>query len=174
MRRACTARRALSSAKSPITALQLREKQKARRIYGVQERQFRRYFRTRCACKGMTGVTLLQNPRAPAGQRGLPPGPGRFAAPGAPIGAPRSFPLNGHNHNVPSYLVKIGDVIEVRPAAGANGYFKDLADRLGERACRNGWSLTCNRMAGRVVAMPDRQAVDIPLNEQLIVEYYSR
>ena len=72
-------------------ATQLREKQRARRIYGVQERQFRRYFRNAQHVKGMTGVTLLVDPGAPAGQRGVPHGPGGVSPTGASIGAPRAF-----------------------------------------------------------------------------------
>ncbi len=84
------------------------------------------------------------------------------------------FQLNGHNHNVPSYLVEIGDTIDVRPTSRNNGYFKAVADRLGQRSVPDWLQFDEARMSGRVVGVPDRQAVDLPLNEQLIVEYYSR
>ena len=84
------------------------------------------------------------------------------------------FALNGHNHNIPSYLVQVGDVIEVRPNSRGNGYFKAVADRLGERSMP-AWLEFDVQSHGRArVGAPDRQTVDVPMNEQLIVEYYSR
>jgi small subunit ribosomal protein S4 len=140
MRRGCTARRAPSGTRNPISPLQLREKQKARRIYGVQERQFRRYFRSALRVKGQTGVTLLvllerrlDNVVYRMGLADSRPQARQLVRHG-------HFMVNGHNHNVPSYLVEIGDVIEVRPTAASNGYFKALADRMGQRTCRNGCS----------------------------------
>jgi small subunit ribosomal protein S4 len=84
------------------------------------------------------------------------------------------FVLNGHRHNVPSYLVEVGDVIEVRPTSRSNGYFKAVSDRLGQRAVPEWLQFDETRMACRITGTPDRQSVDLPLNEQLIVEYYSR
>ena len=84
------------------------------------------------------------------------------------------FLLNGHNHDVPSYLVDVGDVIEVRPRSRGNGYFKLLAEAGVQRTTPEWLDLDAARMVGRVVGMPDRQSVELPLTEQLIVEYYSR
>jgi small subunit ribosomal protein S4 len=114
-------------------ALQLREKQKVRRFYGVQERQFRRYFHGAQRVKGMTGVTLLMTL-----ERRLDNVVYRF---GLADSRPQArqlvrhghFTLNGRNHNVPSYLVEVGDVIAVRENSRNNGYFKNVADRLGQR-----------------------------------------
>ncbi len=155
-------------------ALQLREKQKVRRFYGVQERQFRRYFRSAQRVKGMTGVTLLITL-----ERRLDNVVYRF---GLADSRPQArqlvrhghFTLNGHNHNVPSYLVEIGDVIAVRENSRSNGYFKSMADRLGQRAVPEWLQFDENRLVGHVVGTPDRQAIEVPLKEQLIVEYYSR
>lgn len=155
-------------------ALQLREKQKVRRIYGVQERQFRRYFRSAQRVKGMTGVTLLITLERRLDNVVLRMGLADSRAQARQLVLHGHFTLNGHNHNVPSYLVQLGDVIEVREASRSNGYFKDLAARLGQRSVPEWLQFDEQSMACRVVAMPTRQAVDLPLNEQLIVEYYSR
>jgi small subunit ribosomal protein S4 len=155
-------------------ALQLREKQKARRIYGVQERQFRRYFHTALRVKGMTGVTLLLTLERRLDNVVYRMGLADSRAAARQLVSHGHFQLNGHNHDVPSYLVEIGDTIDVRPTSRSNGYFKAVADRLGQRTVPDWLQFDEARMSGRVVGMPDRQAVDLPLNEQLIVEYYSR
>jgi small subunit ribosomal protein S4 len=154
--------------------VQLREKQKARRIYGVQERQFRRYFQSAVRVKGMTGVTLLQNLERRLDNVVFRLGLADSRPQARQLVRHGHFTLNGHNHDVPSYLTKVGDTIEVRAASRSNRYFKDLADRLGERRSPEWLEFDVNRMVGRVAAMPDRQSVDIPLQDQLIVEYYSR
>ncbi len=155
-------------------ALQLREKQKARRIYGVQERQFRRYFRTALRVKGMTGVTLLQILERRLDNVVYRLGLADSRAQARQLVRHGHFLLNGHNHNIPSYLVEVGDVIEVRGASRANGYFKAALERLGSRSVPDWLEFDSARLAGRVLRLPDRQAVDLPLSEQLIVEYYSR
>lgn len=155
-------------------ALQLREKQKARRIYGVQERQFRRYFHNAERVKGMTGVTLLQTLERRLDNVVLRMGLADSRPQARQLVRHGHFQLNGHNHNVPSYLVQLGDVIEVREASRGNGYFKALAERLGQRAVPEWLQFDEQRMGCRVMALPNRQSVDLPLNEQLIVEYYSR
>ena len=154
--------------------IQLREKQKARWIYGVQERQFRRYFHEAARTKGMTGAALLANLERRLDNVVYRLGFADSRPQARQLVRHGHFRLNGHNHNVPSYLVKSGDEIDLRPASRSNNYFKALADRLGERHAPAWLEFDANRMAGRVVAMPDRQAVDIPLQEQLIVEFYSR
>ncbi len=155
-------------------ALQLREKQKARRVYGVQERQFRRYFRTAQRVKGMTGVALLQQLERRLDNVIFRLGLADSRPQARQLVRHGHFMLNGHNHNIPSYLTETGDTFEIRPASRGNQYFKERADRMGERRVPEWLEFDSARMTGRVVAMPDRQTVDIPLSEQLIVEYYSR
>jgi small subunit ribosomal protein S4 len=155
-------------------ALQLREKQRARRIYGVQERQFRRYFRSALRVQGMTGVTLLVTLERRLDNVVYRMGLAASRAQARQLVRHGHFSLNDHNHNVPSYLVEVGDVIAVRSNSRGNAYFKEAADRLNEAAVPEWLDFDAGRMSARVVAMPDRQAVDLPLNEQLIVEYYSR
>lgn len=155
-------------------ALQLREKQKARRIYGVQERQFRRYFRTALRVKGMTGVTLLQILERRLDNVVYRMGLAESRPQARQLVRHGHFILNGHNHDIPSYLVEVGDVIEVRPASRSNGYFGAIAERLGERNLPGWLEFDASRLTGRILSLPDRQSVDLPMNEQLIVEYYSR
>jgi small subunit ribosomal protein S4 len=155
-------------------ALQLREKQKARRIYGVQERQFRRYFRGALRVQGMTGVMLLITLERRLDNVIYRLGLASSRAQARQLVRHGHFLLNGHNHNVPSYLMEVGDVVEVRAGSRGNGHFKLVAERLGERSIPVWLTFDVNRLAGRMVTMPDRQAVDLPLSEQLIVEYYSR
>lgn len=155
-------------------ARQLREKQKARRIYGVQERQFRRYFRGALRVKGMTGVTLLLTLERRLDNVIYRLGLAESRPQARQLVRHGHFTLNGRNHDVPSYLVVAGDVIEVRASSRQNGYFKAIAERLGQRSLPDWLEFDEGRLAGRVVGMPDRQSVDLQLNEQLIVEYYSR
>jgi len=154
--------------------LQLREKQKARRIYGVQERQFRRYFRSALRVQGMTGVTLLITLERRLDNVVYRLGLADSRAQARQLVRHGHFLLNGHNHDVPSYLVAVGDVIEVRPRSRGNGFFKLLAEAGVQRTTPEWLDLDAARMVGRVVGMPDRQSVELPLTEQLIVEYYSR
>ncbi len=155
-------------------SLQLREKQRARRIYGVQERQFRRYFRSALRVQGMTGVTLLVTLERRLDNVVYRLGLADSRAQARQLVRHGHFTLNGHNHNIPSYLMEVGDVVEVRANSRSNAYFKLAVERLGARSIPSWLQFDANRLAGRVVTVPERQAVDLPLNEQLIVEYYSR
>ena len=154
--------------------LQLREKQRARRIYGVQERQFRRYFKSAQRVQGMTGVTLLVTLERRLDNIVFRLGFADSRPQARQLVRHGHFALNGRNHDVPSYLVEVGDVIEVRSSSRGNGYFRQIAEHLGDRSVPTWLEFDANRMAGRMVTLPDRQSVDLPLNEQLIVEYYSR
>ena len=155
-------------------ATQLREKQKARRIYGVQEREFRRYFRSALRVKGMTGVTLLVLLERRLDNVVYRMGLAESRPQARQLVRHGHFMVNGHNHNVPSYLVEVGDVIEVRATSRSNGFFKSFADRMGQRTMPEWLQFDEAQMKGHVLNHPDRQSVDLPMNEQLIVEYYSR
>jgi small subunit ribosomal protein S4 len=155
-------------------SLQLREKQKARRVYGIQERQFRRYFAAAERIKGLTGAMLLvalerrmDNVIYRLGLAESRPQARQLVRHG-------HFQVNGRKLNVPSYQVNVGDVIEVRENSRQNGYFKRLAEELGTRGVPGWLTFDASRLQGRIVTQPERQAVDTPMNEQLIVEYYSR
>lgn len=153
---------------------QLREKQKVRRIYGVFERQFRRYFQEAQRQKGLTGVNLLvllesrlDNVIHRLGLAASRPQARQLVSHG-------HFDLNGRKTNIPSCLVSEGDVITVRESSKKTSYFKEVAKSLDEGRVPGWLSLNATELSGRVVSIPTREHIDVTLNEQLIVEYYSR
>jgi small subunit ribosomal protein S4 len=154
---------------------QLREKQKARRVYGVMERQFRRYFEEAGRSSGMTGVNLLamlerrlDNVVYRLGLADSRPQARQLVRHG-------HFEVNGRKTDIPSFQVSVGDVIRVRANAQSKTYFKDRAQLMQGAAKTPAWlKFTFTAMSAEVVGNPAREDVEIPLNEQLIVEYYSR
>lgn len=155
-------------------ALQLREKQKVKRIYGVMERQFRRYFRYALRTKGLTGATLLAVLESRLDNVVYRLGFANSRAQARQLVRHGHITVNGRKTNVPSYLVKVNDVIAVRPESRGRSYFRSLNEYLGDRATPQWLSLDVDALSGRVLARPTRDDIDIPINEQLIVEYYSR
>jgi len=154
--------------------VQLREKQKARRIYGVLERQFRRYFRLAVKHKGLTGANLLQilerrmdNVVYRLGFASSRDQARQFVSHG-------HFDLNGRKAMTPSLLVKAGDVIAVRERSRKNQYFKDLQKTLEHVTASEWLTLDASGMKGQVLSLPSREQIDVPVKEQLVVEYYSR
>ncbi len=153
---------------------QLREKQKARRIYGVLERQFRRYFRQAQKKKGMTGAMLLILLERRLDNVVYRLGLADSRAQARQIVRHGHITVNGRKVNIPSYLVKAGDVVAVRQSSRKSPHFKAVAEKLGERGVPEWLSLDPESMSGKVLAQPSREQIDVPVNEQLIVEYYSR
>ncbi|MEW5960958.1 MAG: 30S ribosomal protein S4, partial [Chloroflexota bacterium] len=155
-------------------AMQLREKQKARRLYGIFERQFRRYFREAQRQKGLTGINLLiilesrlDNVIYRLGFASSRSQARQFISHG-------HFDVNGRKTNVPSFLVSANDVIAVRPKSQKTDYFKVMA-RDGDGTRVPDWlSLDLKNLSAKVLSAPTRDHIDVTLNEQLIVEYYSR
>ncbi len=153
---------------------QLREKQKARRIYGIMERQFRRYFAAASRSKGPTGATLLVLLELRFDNVVYRLGFADSRAQARQLVRHGHFMVNGRKVNIPSYQIRPGDVISVRDGSRDSFLFKDLQDRLGDRIVPQWMSLDMAGFAGRVLEQPSRQDIDAPLNEQLIVEFYSR
>src|SRR5262245_7831730 len=153
---------------------QLREKQKARRIYGLLERQFRHYFSKAAVTKGVTGEALLQmlERRLDNVVFRLGFAPSRSAA--RQLVRHGHFQVNNRNVDIPSYLVGAGDEVQVRERS------RKLAVVLTSMEARKGqgvpeWmELSPEKMSGRVLNIPTRQAIPVPINEQLIVELYSK
>jgi len=154
--------------------LQLREKQRARRIYGVLERQFRRYFDIALRSRGQTGSNLLSILESRFDNVVYRLGLADSRAQARHLIQHNHLRLNGHRLNVPSALVKAGDVITVREASKQNGYFRNLGEVLEHRSVPEWLSLNPAEVSGTVVAIPTREQIDVPLSEQLIVEFYSR
>lgn len=154
--------------------LQLREKQKARRIYGVLERQFRRYFKEAERRKGLTGVNLLIVLESRLDNVVYRLGFADSRAQARQLVRHGHFDVNGRKTNTPSFLVKAGDVITVRERSKKITYFRDLSTVMEHKVVPEWLSLDIPKMEGRVLTLPTREDIDASLNEHLIVEYYSR
>jgi small subunit ribosomal protein S4 len=155
-------------------ALQLREKQKARRIYGVLERQFQRYFREAERRKGLTGANLLAILESRLDNVVYRLGFADSRAQARQLVCHGHFNCNGQRADIPSMLMKPGDVISVREQSRKLTYFKDRAKELERKVVPDWMSLDALSMSGRILNLPSREEIDLPLNERLIVEYYSR
>jgi len=155
-------------------SLQLREKQKVKRIYGVMERQFRRYFDHAVRAKGLTGVNLLIILETRLDNVVYRLGLAQSSAQARQIVPHGHIVVNGRKTNVPSYLVKPNDVITVRPESRGREYFQAVGAFMGERPTPSWLSLNSEALTGRVLSRPTRQDIDLPVNEQLVVEFYSR
>jgi small subunit ribosomal protein S4 len=154
--------------------LQLREKQKARRIYGVLEAQFRRYYSEALKRPGMTGATLLSILERRLDNVVYRLGFAESRAQARQLVRHGHFDVNGRRTNVPSMVLRPGDAVAVRGGSYSNGYFTIAKELLAERRVVDWLSRDETRLAGQVLSMPTREQIDVPLKEQLIVEYYSR
>ena len=155
--------------------LQLREKQKARRVYGVMEKQFRRYFKEASRRKGLTGATLLALLESRLDNVVYRLGFADSRSQARQLVRHGHFEVNGRKTNIPSFLVSPGDLVSVRGNSRSKAYFRDRAQFLQAGKDVPAWlNLNVNDMSGAILNEPSREDVEIPLNEQLIVEYYSR
>lgn len=154
--------------------LQLREKQKARRIYGILERQFRKHFEEAERRPGVTGENLLQILEMRLDNIVYRLGFAVSRNQARQLVRHGHFRVNGRRLDIPSALLRPGDEITVRPQSRDMLHFQErMAEVQAQRI--PGWlQLDPATMTGRVLAVPSRQEIDTPLNEQLIVEYYSR
>ncbi len=155
-------------------ALQLRAKQKARRVYGVFERQFRRYFERAQRQSGLTGVNLLIMLETRLDNVVYRLGFADSRAQARQLVQHGHIDVNGSKVNVPSFLVRANDTVSVRERSRRSLHFKELPERLDEARVPAWLSLDASNLAGQVVTVPSRNDVDVTLSEQLIVEYYSR
>ena len=154
---------------------QLREKQKARRVYGVMERQFSNYFEEASRSTGMTGVNLLAMLERRLDNVVYRLGLADSRAQARQLVRHGHFEVNGRKTDIPSFQVSVGDVIKVRQSAQGKTYFKDRVQLMQGAAKTPAWlKFTFTALSAEVVGNPAREDVEIPLNEQLIVEYYSR
>ncbi|MGI8586669.1 MAG: 30S ribosomal protein S4 [Chloroflexia bacterium] len=154
--------------------LQLREKQKARRTYGILERQFRLHFAVAEGRPGATGENLLQVLESRLDNIVYRLGIADSRPQARQIVNHGHFTVNGKKTDIPSYLCKPGDVIAVRADRINDEYFKTVLVGIGRKDIPSWLSLDARSLTGRLVTLPDRADLDVNLNEQLIVEYYSR
>ncbi len=167
-------RQAQFSRKESDFGLQLREKQKVRRVYGVFERQFRRYFQMAIRQKGMTGENMLIILESRLDNVVYRLGLASSRAHARQLISHGHFDINGRKTNVPSYLVSVGDTIVVRENSKKKAHFKELAKELDGGRVPSWLSLDTTNLSGQMVDMPTRDQIDVSLNEQLLVEFYSR
>jgi small subunit ribosomal protein S4 len=153
---------------------QLREKQRLRRYYGVLENQFRRYYELALRTRGQTGANLLTILERRLDNVVYRLGFADSRAQARQLVSHGHIALNDRKTNIPSALVSAGDVISVRQGSGRNGYFQGMGEVLEHRNVPEWLSLNTADLKGQIVALPTRDQIDAPVNEQLIVEYYSR
>lgn len=154
--------------------LQLREKQKVRRIYGILERQFRNYYKEAARRTGATGENLLQLLEGRLDNVVYRMGFGTTRAEARQIVSHRSITVNGQVVNVPSYQVKAGDVVAVREKAKNQLRIKHALELAGQRAPVEWVDVDSGKMEGTFKSLPERSDLSAEINEQLIVELYSK
>lgn len=152
--------------------LQLREKQKAKRIYGVLETQFREYYEKADRKKGITGENLLRLLEKRLDNVVFRLGFASSRAEARQLVTHEHFSVNGRKVNIPSYQVSIGDVIAVRESSRSSEKFKGLADVA--KTTPQWLEVNMDILEGKVVAEPKREDIDIPVQETFIVELYSK
>lgn len=155
-------------------ALQMREKQKARRMYGVMERQFRRYFAIASGAEGQTGQALLVLLERRFDNVVYRSGLARSRAEARQLVGHGHFEINGHTVDIPSYQVKPGDAIRVRENDRGLVTFAQIREGSGLVRPPYWLDVDPDSLSVVVTAVPERQSIEVPLNEQLIVEFYSR
>ncbi len=154
--------------------LQLREKQKARRIYGVLESQFRRYFKEADRRKGITGENLLQILELRLDNVVYRLGLAASRAEARQLVRHGHFNVDGRKVSIPSYQVSPGEVIAVRQGSRDKGSFKDLAELMRNQGTVEWLEADRQDLSGKVARLPAREEIDVPITEHLIVELYSR
>jgi small subunit ribosomal protein S4 len=154
--------------------LQLREKQKAKFIYGVLEKPFRNYYDKADRQKGQTGENLMVLLERRLDNVIFRMGFARTRREARQVVLHKFITVNGKVVNVPSYLIKAGDVIEVKEAARSIQRFKDIAEITAGRIVPEWLDVNKDNLSGTVKEFPSREVIDVPVNEMLIVELYSK
>ena len=153
---------------------QLREKQKVRRAYGILEGQFAHYFEMANKTKGVTGENLLTLIQRRLDNVVFRLGLAASRPEARQLVSHAHFLVNGKKVNIPSYLVKVGDVITVRETSRQSAKFDAILASTESRAVPKWLAMNKETLEGRVVAFADREDIDLPIEEHLIVEYYSK
>jgi small subunit ribosomal protein S4 len=155
-------------------SIQLREKQKLRRIYGVLEGQFRRYFQMADRAKGVTGELLLQLLERRLDNVVYRLGFSTSRSEARQLVRHGHFTVNGRKVDVPSALVRVGDTIGVRERSRQVARIKDALELAQRRGVPDWLEVTPDAFTGRVKALPQRTDLTLPINEKLVVELYSK
>ncbi len=154
--------------------LQLKEKQKTKFVYGVQEKQFRGYYEEARRRKGVTGTLLLQILESRLDNVVYRLGLASSRAQARALVSQGHFLVNGKKVNIPSYLTKVGEEIKVKEASANKEIFKQIVEENSKRAIPTWLEVNRDTKSGKVVAVPEREQIDLPVEEHLIVELYSK
>ena len=153
---------------------QLREKQKTKAFYGVGEKQFRKYFEMASNSRGKTGEVLLQILESRLDNVVYRLGFASSRAQARMLVTHGAFEVNGQKVDIPSYLVKAGDVVSVREIRKDNGAIKIAVEENGSRPVPAWLEKDQEKLSGKVVTLATREDIDLPVEEHLIVELYSK
>ena len=154
--------------------LQLREKQKAKFIYGVLEKPFRNYYEKADRMKGMTGENLMVMLESRLDSVVFRMGFARTRREARQVVGHKHVLVNGKVVNIPSYLIKPGDVIEIKESAKTMQRYKDIAEVTGGRLVPEWMDVDIDNFKGTIKNLPTREMIDVPVDEMLIVELYSK
>ena len=154
--------------------LQLREKQKAKFIYGVLEKPFRNYYKRADRMKGLPGENLMVLLERRLDNVVFRLGFARTRREARQVVLHKFVMVNGKTINIPSYQIRVGDVVEVKEEAKRMQRFKDIVETTGARIVPEWLDLDKEAMKATIKEFPSREAIDVPVNEMLIVELYSK
>lgn len=154
--------------------MQLREKQKVKRVYGVLESQFRMYFEEAERLKGVTGENLLRLLELRLDNVAYRMGFGDSRKEARQLVRHGHFTVNGKKVDIPSYQVGLNDLVTVKATSKSTEKFKELAETAAGKTAPQWLSVNAEMMEARVLSLPAREDIDIPIEEHLIVELYSR
>lgn len=154
--------------------IQLREKQKVRRIYGVMEKQFRGYFDKAARQKGMTGENLLRLLERRLDNVVFRLGFATSRPEARQLVTHGHITINGKRVDIASYLVSVGEAISIKESSRDMNRIKEMAESLKDRSVAAWLSMDANSLTGTVINLPSREDIQIPIEEHLIVEKYSR
>ena len=154
--------------------LQLREKQKAKFIYGILEKPFRNYYEKADRMKGMTGENLMIMLESRLDSVVFRMGFARTRREARQVVDHKHVLVNGKVVNIPSYLIKAGDVIEIKESAKTMQRYKDIAEVTGGRLVPEWMDVDIDNFKGTIKNLPTREMIDVPVDEMLIVELYSK
>ena len=155
-------------------AVQLREKQRLKRTYGLLEKQFRKYFDMAERSKAVTGEALLTLLERRLDNMVFRMGLAGSRAQARQLIRHRHFAVNGRRVDIPSYLVKPGDEITVRERSRDKEIFREAVEVAARRGVAEWLELDAEKLAGKVVRFPEREELTMPINERLVVELYSK
>ena len=154
---------------------QLREKQKAKAFYGVLESQFRKYFEEAARSKGVTGTRLLQILESRLDNVVYRLGLATSRSQARQLVRHGHFEVNGVKVNIPSYLTKVGEVVKVKESSANSEIFKQIVEATENGRPVPTWlEADLSNRTGKIVALPSRDEIDLPVKEHLIVELYSK